>query len=117
MRIQTVVRDLNGENPRTEVRFGVTSLTTDQARRARLLELSRSHWSIENKVHWVRDVTFDEDRSQVRRGAAAHVMASLRNISMNLFRLADCTNIAEGTRHVALHPEVAARLLGIQIAA
>jgi hypothetical protein len=111
------VTDLNGKHLRAEVHFGVTSLTTDQARRSRLLDLHRSHWSIENKVHWVRDVTFDEDRSQVRRGAAAQVMACLRNVAMNVLRLAGSTNVARATRHVARHPEVAVRLLGVQIAA
>lgn len=96
--------------------FGITSLTKEQARRASLLGLQRSHWSIENKVHWVRDVTFDEDRCQVRRGAAAHIMASLRNLAMNVLRLAEATNMAAATRHVARRPALAARLLGVQVA-
>jgi predicted transposase YbfD/YdcC len=43
--------------------YGVTSLPPERATPARLLELVRGHWAIENKSHWVRDVTFDEDRS------------------------------------------------------
>jgi len=52
-------------------------------------------------VHWVRDVTYDEDRSQVRTGNAPHVMATLRNTAISLHRLADWTNIAAATRHHA----------------
>jgi predicted transposase YbfD/YdcC len=48
---------------RVEVVYGVTSLPPERATPARLLELVRGHWAIENKSHWVRDVTFDEDRS------------------------------------------------------
>ena len=51
-----------------EVVYGVTSLRPERATPGRLLELVRGHWHIENKSHWVRDVTFDEDRSQVRCG-------------------------------------------------
>ena len=53
---------------REEVGMGVTSLGAERADAARVLALVRGHWHIENKSHWVRDVTFDEDRSQVRCG-------------------------------------------------
>ena len=72
--------------------------------------------SIENKVHQVRDVTFDEDRSQIRRGAGAQVMATLRNTAMNLLRMAGVDSIARGLRHGAHHPLIAARLLGLHAA-
>jgi hypothetical protein len=107
---------LDGRPVRSEVSFGVTSLSKREARRRRLLELSRGHWSIENKVHWVRDVTFDEDRSQIRRGAGAQVMATLRNTAMNLLRMAGAKSIARGVRHCAHHPLIAARLLGLHAA-
>ena len=62
-------------------------------------------WAIENQLHWVRDVTYDEDRSQVRTGAGPHVMASLRNTAIGLLRLAGWTNIAAALRHHARNPE------------
>jgi len=62
------------------------------------------HWGIENRLHWVRDVTFDEDRSQVRSGNAPHVMATLRNTAISLLRLAGWTNIAAAQRHHARRP-------------
>ena len=52
----------------------------------------------------VRDVTYDEDRSQVRTGAGAQVMASLRNLAISIHRRAGATNIALACRHVARHP-------------
>ena len=56
------------------------------------LEIVRGHGEIENRLHHVRDVTFDEDRSLIRKGSGPHVMASLRNLAINLFRLAGATN-------------------------
>lgn len=53
----------------TEITYGLTSVATAAAAPDRLLQLLRAHWHIENKAHWVRDVTFDEDHSQVRCGA------------------------------------------------
>ena len=53
---------------RTEQIFCITDLTPEQADPGQLLALNWGHWSIENRLHWVRDVTFDEDRCQVRKG-------------------------------------------------
>ena len=79
---------------RRESAYAVTSLPPDQASPQRLLALWRGHWGIENRVHWVRDVTFDEDRSQVRTGSAPQIMAALRNLTISALRLAGETNIA-----------------------
>lgn len=107
------VHDLAGRALHHETVFGITSLAPHVASSARLLSLSRGHWTIENRLHWVRDVTFDEDRSQIRRGAAAHAMASLRNLAISLLRLAGATNIAAALRHCAAHLHKVLRLLGL----
>lgn len=99
---------------RHEIVYGVTSLTPQQADAARLLELVRGHWCIENRTHWVRDVTFDEDRSTVRCGNIPQVMAALRNLAIGLARLAGHTNIAAACRYYAARPWAALALLGIQ---
>jgi predicted transposase YbfD/YdcC len=85
----------------TETVYGVTSLSPDKASPARLLELNRAHWGIENKLHWVRDVTFDEDRSQVRTGNGPRIMAGLRNLVINILRICGATNIAAALRSFA----------------
>lgn len=73
-----------GEKESTEIVYLITSLTPHQAGPERLLELARAHWTIENKLHWVRDVTFNEDRCRVRAGARA--LAAARNIALGLIR-------------------------------
>jgi predicted transposase YbfD/YdcC len=100
---------------RAEVVYGVTSLRPERATPGRLLELVRGHWSIENKSHWVRDVTFDADRSQVRCGNIPHVMAALRNTTMGLLRWAGHTNIAAACRRLAAQPVQALALIGIEV--
>jgi predicted transposase YbfD/YdcC len=96
-----------------EVALGITSLTGKQAGARRLLGLTRGHWRIENQSHYVRDVTYGEDRSQVREGTIAQVMAALRNTAIGLMRVAGQTNLAAATRHYARHPKEALALLGI----
>lgn len=98
-RVHRIFTDLQGENEQRETIYGVTSLPADEATPEQLLELNRGHWGIENKVHWVRDVTFDEDRSQVRTNRGPRVMASLRNIAISLIRMNKHTNIAKALRY------------------
>jgi predicted transposase YbfD/YdcC len=100
---------------RTEVVAGVTSLTPERADAGRLLALVRSHWQIENQSHWVRDVTFDEDRSQVRCGSIPQVMAALRNTVIGLMRWAGYTTIAAACRRFAAQPSAALHLIGIAL--
>lgn len=99
---------------RTEVVYGVTSLNPERATPGRVLDLVRGHWHIENKSHWVRDVTFDEDRSQVRCGSIPQVMAALRNTAIGLLRWAGHTNIAAACRRLAAQPAQALALIGIE---
>jgi predicted transposase YbfD/YdcC len=88
-----------------EVVYLITSADHATASPAVLAAWVQGHWAIENKLHWVRDVTFDEDRSQVRTGQAPRVMASLRNTAISLLRLAGWTNIAKALRHHARDPK------------
>lgn len=107
------IRQAKGGAPSREVACGLTSLGPEKASPGRILDLIRGHWSIENRLHWVRDVTFDEDRSRVRRGAAAQVMAALRNVAIGLLRLAGGKNIAAGIRECQLNVGKALRLIGL----
>jgi hypothetical protein len=100
---------------RVEVVYGVTSLRPERVTPGQLLAFVRGHWHIENKSHWVRDVTFDEDRSQVRCGNIPHVMAALRNTTIGLLRWAGHTNIAAACRWLAAQPAQALALIGIAL--
>jgi predicted transposase YbfD/YdcC len=104
-------RKLNSKKWRTEVVYAVTSLTPAQATDAQLAAFIRGHWCVENRLHWVRDVTFDEDRSQVRTGNGPRVMASLRNLAISLLRLTGASNIAQALRHHAWDPHRPVALL------
>ncbi len=73
-----------GDKQSLEVAYIVTSLPPAEAGPERLLELSRGHWAIENKLHWVRDVSMNEDRCRVRAGARA--LAALRNLVLWVIR-------------------------------
>jgi predicted transposase YbfD/YdcC len=81
----------------TEVAYAITSLGPRTAP-AELLAIWRGHWAIENRLHYVRDVTLGEDASQIRSGAAPQVMAALRNTVITLLRRAGHANIAAGQR-------------------
>ena len=98
---------------RVEVVYGVTSLRPERVTPGQLLAFVRGHWHIENKSPWVRDVTFDEDRSQVRCGNIPHVMAALRNTAIGVLRWAGHTNIAAACRRLAAQPAQALALIGI----
>jgi predicted transposase YbfD/YdcC len=98
---------------RHEVVYGITSLSPQRANAARLLRYARRHWRVE-ALHWIRDVTFDEDRSQVRCGHIAEVMAALRNVAIALLRLSGETNIAAACRRLAAQPWAALALIGVQ---
>lgn len=105
---------LKDNTEQRETVFCVTSLSSEKGDATRLLTLNRGHWSIENRLHYVRDHTFDEDRSQVRKRAAPHMMASLRNLAIGLLRLAAAsTNIAAAARFFMRHTERAIELLGV----
>jgi predicted transposase YbfD/YdcC len=95
--------ELASDEVKREVRYGITSLPRQVAGPQRLLEIAREEWGIENSLHWVRDVTFREDESQLRRGHAPEVLALLNNFVLATLRLrlgSKC-NIARARRHWA----------------
>ncbi len=88
----------------TETVYLITDLTPEQTTPAELADAIRAHWGIENRLHWIRDVTFGEDLSQIRTGHGPVVMASLRNLAISVHRTTGATNIAAANRHVSRHP-------------
>jgi predicted transposase YbfD/YdcC len=109
-----VITKKTGEE-RVEVVYGVTSLRPERVTPGQLLAFVRGHWHIANKSHWVRDVTFDEDRSQVRCGNIPQVMAALRNTTIGVLRWAGHTNMAAACRQLAAQPAQALALIGIAL--
>jgi predicted transposase YbfD/YdcC len=79
-----------------ETCYAVTSLRPGQASAGELAAIVRGHWAIEDRLHWVRDMDWDEDRSQVRTASGPRVMAALR--------LAGATSIAAALRYHARRP-------------
>lgn len=98
----------------SETSYYITSVASVDAGAAELGGHVRGHWGIENKVHYVRDCTFDEDRHQLRAAASpARAMATLRNLTVSLLRLTGVTNIAQALRWIARDPHRSAALLGV----
>jgi predicted transposase YbfD/YdcC len=112
LQIKRVIIDKQSGRTSCETAYAITSLSPEHATPEQLLTAWREHWHIENKLHWVRDVTFDEDRSTVRAGSIPLVMAALRNTAIGLLRLLGATNIAKACRLMAAQPHLALAALG-----
>lgn len=91
--------------------YGISSLSPAQASPQRLLDLLRSHWAIENRLHYRRDVTLREDHCQVRKGAAPRVLANLNSFVLGLLDLKEVSNVARQMRIFDAQPLEALRLL------
>jgi predicted transposase YbfD/YdcC len=107
-------RDLDTTKWQTVTAYAITSLPFEQARPARLADLLRGHWAIE-ALHHIRDVTFAEDASQVRTGAAPGVMAALRNLVVGVLSRAGPLNVAAALRRHAHDPYRPLATLGISL--
>jgi len=103
-------RTLQGRTT-TETVYGIASLSPDEADARTLLGYNRSYWKIENRLHWVRDVTFGEDHSQVRSGSAPQVKAALTNLVMTLLRRNGAKNLAAALRSFAARSKDAVALV------
>ena len=84
-----------------ETRYFITSVSRAVADAAQLLKWARGHWSIENRSHYVRDVTMSEDSSRIRKRSGPQVMAALRNATIGFLRTMGQANIAESLRRNA----------------
>ena len=100
---------------RVERRYYITSLAPDAKVIGRAV---RSHWGIENSVHWVLDVVFREDESRARTGHAPENLTALRRLACAMIKRSDPaskTSISERQLVAALDPDYLARLLGIML--
>lgn len=94
-----------GEPRLHEIRYGITSLPREVADASRLLVLARAAWSIENGLHYRRDVTLQEDACQLRRGGGPQVMAALNNAVVSVLGQAGEQNLPATQRVFAYHFE------------
>jgi hypothetical protein len=97
--------------PSQEVVYGLTALSPAQASAQDLLALVRDHWSIENRLHWRRDVTLREDDCQVRKGDAPRVLAVLNSFLLALLDFLGISHVPSQMRTFDAHPLQAVRLL------
>jgi predicted transposase YbfD/YdcC len=94
--------------------FIITSLDAREAAPVHLAGYVRGHWTIENKVHYVRDVTYREDSSRVRTGPRPRIMATLRNLAIGLIRQAGYTKIAATIRKIKHDTALLITVLGLK---
>jgi hypothetical protein len=90
-----------GGESTVEVAYLITSVPPGEAGAATLLGWPRGHWGIENRLHYVRDVTMGEDANRTRIGSGPQALAALRNLAISKLRLDGVTNIAAALRRNA----------------
>jgi predicted transposase YbfD/YdcC len=105
------VYEIQSATTRSETVYGITSLPGLAADATRLLSLSRGHWSIENGLHYRRDVTFHEDATRLKSTRAAQALAVFNNLALGLLRHAGWNNIAKARRYFAAHRAEALQLI------
>jgi predicted transposase YbfD/YdcC len=110
-KLEREVRSLANQPLRREVVYGLTSLTRAEASPARLLDLTRAYWGIENGLHYRRDVTLREDATRMKSEKAAQVWATLNNLLVGLLPRLPFNDLPQLRRHCAAHPERAIDLL------
>jgi Transposase DDE domain len=89
----------------------ISSQSPAQASPAQLLALNRGHWGIENRLHHVRDVAFDEDRCRARKGNSPRTLACLRNFAISLLRVLGVVGIKRALRGFAAQAHTVLGLL------
>ena len=111
--VRIVRRRTEHRNDQTsvEVVYAITSLTPERAGVHDLAVIARSHWFVENRLHYVRDVTFAEDACRVRTGAGPRVLASIRNLVLGVLRSAGEVNIAAARARLGRRPDRPIQLL------
>ena len=109
-RLRRDTAGLDGVWTGKEIVYGITSLPADLAGPAQLNHYERRHWVVEDRLHWVRDVTFGEDASQLRTGTAPRALAAFRNLAISALRLAGRANIAHARRDLHDHNDAFAAL-------
>jgi len=110
-RLQRVVQHQKTGRLTYQVIFGITSLVTEVCSPERLMQLIRQHWHIENRLHYVRDVTFHEDACRIRETKRQRLLAAINNLVIGLIRHCDFDFVPEARRFFSLNYDKALQLL------
>lgn len=109
--IKREITNIQKESTTIDTVYGITSQSPEKASPEKILQQNRGHWSIENKMHWVLDVTFDEDRSQIRNLNGPMVITCLRRFAISLLRIQGIKNIQEAFRKYWARPHLAINMV------
>ncbi len=110
-RIERVTKEK--ERVTTEIAYAITSLSAERATAADLLALNRGHWGIENRLHWIRDVSLGEDACRAKAEHCPQNLAALRNVGLTLMRATGIKEILPALRDFATRPRDLLKLLRI----
>ncbi len=113
MRRTTYRTDLKTGETTVTVTYGITSLSSEQADAAQLEQLWRGHWTIENRVHYVRDVSMGEDAGQTHTGHIPDTLALFRCMVLTLLRLEGWQSIPDAFRHYRASLKESLQLVGL----
>lgn len=110
--IKREVTNCKTRKTNTELVAGITSLNKDKATPEMLLQYNRLHWHIEDRLHYVRDFTFDEDRCQIKTKSGPQMMACIRNFVISILNLLGLNKIASSIRFFASKPHKSLAVFG-----
>lgn len=110
-KLEREAEEMRSGKKTVQVRYGITSIAPADADAARILELARGHWGIENGLHYRRDVTLGEDKCRMKSHRAGQALAIVNNLTIGLIRHAGWENVAEARRHYQAHMGKAWRLI------
>ena len=91
--------------------YGMTSVPRKHADAARILEIKREHWFVENRLHYRRDVALGEDASQIRSSGAPEVIAALNGGILAIMDFLGVKNVKKQMRHFCAYPQEILQLL------
>ena len=113
--IERQVTTLKTGSVSTTIHYGLTDLSPDQAEPATLFRLWQHHWHVENKLHWVRDAVFAEDRSRARTKSLPFTLSLLRNAVISLLKLYGYEHITQARSYFSAHIPLACSFVGFPL--
>lgn len=113
LKVRREVSGRKGKPPSVEEGYAICSLAPGRLKPVEFLELWREHWAVENRLHWVLDVTMGEDACQVRTDQAPSILGHCRAAVLSCLRWAGEPNIAAALRRLSIKTDEALKLLGI----